>query len=77
MAYRIINCEYEALQKYENVDAIRRQMRFVLQGENSYNHICSIKANDAVEKVIEQLENSGISADIEIQEISKMSEIRG
>lgn len=71
MAYRIINCEYEALQKYENVDAIRRQMRFVLQGENSYNHICSIKANDAVEKVIEQLENSGISADIEIKEMAR------
>lgn len=67
MSQRIINREYEALQKYEDVDEIRRQMRFVLQSEENYDHICNIKGKDVIEKVVNQLENFGIFEDIDIQ----------
>lgn len=68
MSRRIINREYEALQKYENVDEIRRQMRFVLQTGDTYSEKCSIDVSSSIDKVIAQLKSCGIEADKEISE---------
>ncbi len=68
MSQRIINREYEALQKYENVDEIRRQMRFVLQVEDTENYSCSIDDDAEIEKVMDKLASYGIEADEAVKE---------
>lgn len=70
MARRIINREYEALQKYENIDEIRRQMRFVLQAGKHLDGVCNIRQEDTFQRVAGKLETLGLKADEEVKKIA-------
>lgn len=70
MTQRIVNREYEALQKYELVDEIRRQMRFVLKASGNLEDVVSISGKEAFDKVTKCFEKYGISPDQTIKENS-------
>ena len=71
MVQRIINREYEALQKYENIDEIRRQMLFVLKASEDFKDMAIISDDDALKQVKSCFEKCGITADNEIKEFAK------